>query len=217
VADLLAGLCTTRLPADVWDARPHPAADGSDHPTGVRLRQRHLPQGAPMSPMLANLCALGLDVRLSAVARELDATYTRYADDLTISGGEDLSQAAGRVRRVVATIAVEEGFAIQPHKTRVMRRGQRQRVAGVVVNVRPNVLRREWDRLKAIMTNCVRTGPAAQNREQHPLFREHLRGRIAHVAMLNPARGRKLYAIFDRINWAAEPPSQPECPPPPPN
>lgn len=215
VADLLTGLCTTRLPADVWDSRPHPVPDGSDHPTGVRLRHRHLPQGAPTSPMLANLCALGLDVRLSALAGELDAVYTRYADDLTISGGVELSKAAGRVRRLVAGIAAEEGFTIQPHKTRIQRRGQRQRVAGVVVNVRPNVCRREWDRLKAILTNCVRTGPAAQNRANHPHFREHLRGRIAQMAMVNAARGRKLYAIFDRIDWTAEAPaSDPECPPP---
>lgn len=216
VADLLTGLCTTRLPDDIWDSRPHPAPDGNDHPTGVRLRQRHLPQGAPTSPMLANLCALGLDVRLTALSRELDAAYTRYADDLTISGGDELLKASGRVRRAVTTIAAEEGFAIQPHKTRIQRRGQRQRVAGVVVNMRPNVPRGEWDRLKAILTNCVRTGPTTQNRASHPNFREHLRGRIAHVAMVNPARGRKLYAIFDRIDWTAEATaSDPACPPPP--
>lgn len=207
VAELLTGLCTTRLPDDIWASRPHPAPDDGDHPTGVRLRQRHLPQGAPTSPMLANLCALGLDVRLSALAPELDATYTRYADDLTLSGGEELSKSSGRVRRLVATITAEEGFAINPHKTKVLRRGHRQRVTGVVVNVRPNVPRAEWDKLKAILTNCVRTGPAAQNRAKHPNFREHLRGRIAFVAMVNPVRGRKLYAIFDRINWTAEAPA----------
>jgi hypothetical protein len=204
VADALTGLCSAKLPDDVWDARPNPAADGADHFAGLRLRQRHLPQGAPTLPSLANLSAFGLDIRLAALANELDATYTRYADDLTISGGASLSAAAGRVRRTVTAIAAEEGFEMQPHKTRVLRRGQRQRVAGVVVNVRPNVARADFDRLKAILTNCMRTGPAGQNRDAHPNFREHLRGRISHVAMVNSARGRKLYAIFDRIDFTRE-------------
>ncbi len=202
VANLLAGLCTTRLPADVWDARPHPVADGSDHFTGLRLRMRHLPQGAPTSPALANLCAFGLDMRLAALAAELDATYTRYADDLTISGGEELAAAAHRVRTLVAKIAADEGFALNFRKSKVLRRGVRQAVAGVVVNVRPNLRRAEFDRLKAILTNCVRTGPTGQNRESVADFRAHLAGRISHAAMVHPARGRKLWAIFDRIVWS---------------
>ncbi|MGF6725986.1 hypothetical protein P3T43_005371 [Paraburkholderia sp. GAS41] len=45
-----------------------------------RYRTRHLPQGAPTSPALANLCAFRLDLRLAGLARALGATYTRYAD-----------------------------------------------------------------------------------------------------------------------------------------
>jgi hypothetical protein len=39
-----------------------------------------------------------------------------------------------------------------------------QRVAGIVVNTKPAVAREEIERLRAILTNCVRTGPDAQNR-----------------------------------------------------
>ncbi len=201
VAEALTGLCTTRLPTAEWDARPHPTPDGGDHATGVRLRQRHLPQGAPTSPALANLCAFELDVRLAALAAELDATYTRYADDLTISGNDDLSRSALRVRRLVTEIAAEEGFAVNPHKTRILRQSQRQMVAGVVVNVRPNGTRSDFDELKAILTNCLRHGPAGQNRAGVPDFRAHLAGRVSHVAALNPTRGRKLWALFDRVPW----------------
>jgi hypothetical protein len=98
-------------------------------------------------------------------------------------------------------IAAEEGFAVNRAKTRVMSQAVRQTVTGAVVNARPNVTRTEFDRLKAILTNCVRTGPAAQNRARVADFRGHLAGRIAHVASLNPARGRKLRATFDRIAW----------------
>ena len=94
-------------------------------------------------------------------------------------------------------------------KTRVLGRAARQTVTGVVVNVRPNVPRSEFDRLKAILTNCVRHGPGAQNRQRVPDFRAHLAGRISHVAALNPVRGRKLWTLFDRIAWPAPPA---ECP-----
>jgi hypothetical protein len=69
------------------------------------------------------------------------------------------------------------------------------------VNVWPNVVRANFDMLKAILTNCRRHGPTSQNRDQIPDIRRHLAGRVAHVANLNPARGRQLWAIFDRIDW----------------
>jgi RNA-directed DNA polymerase len=73
-----------------------------------------------------------------------------------------------------------------------------------VVNVRPNVPRPEYDRLKAILTNCVRDGPAAQNRDGRPDFRAQLMGKVAHLSAISPARGQKLWALFDRIAWEAE-------------
>jgi hypothetical protein len=82
-----------------------------------------------------------------------------------------------------------------------MRRSIRQQLCGVVVNTRPNIPRGEYDRLKAILHNCVRHGPEAQNREGRDDFRAYLAGRIAYVAMLHPGRGQKLRAVFDRIAW----------------
>ena len=51
------------------------------------------------------------------------------------------------------------------------------------------------------MHNAVRHGPAGQNRDRHPAFRDHLRGRIAWVSQLNPARGERLLAAFSEIDW----------------
>lgn len=206
VAKLLAGLCTTRLPRAVWEKRPHPKPDGSDHADWQRLAVRHLPQGAPTSPALANLIAYRLDVRLSKLAASLGAEYTRYADDLAFSGDEAFAKSSNRFGSLVAEIALDEGFALHFGKTRRMRRGGRQHVAGVVVNTRPNVMRSEFDVLKATLTNCTRHGPAGQNRANHADFRAHLAGRIAHIASINPSRGRKLWVLYDRITWLASPP-----------
>jgi hypothetical protein len=193
VASALTGLCTTALPANV--APPCPEMDVS------KFRERHLPQGAPTSPALANLAAHGLDVRLTAWAREFGAAYTRYADDLAFSGDQQLAAAGIRFRRVVWQIIAEEGFRANAAKGRWMTAGTRQHLTGVVVNRRPNIRRDDFDRLKAILTNCVRHGPAGQNRGGDPDFRAHLLGRIAHVAAIHPDRGRKLRGLADRIDW----------------
>lgn len=200
IAGKLTGLCTTRLPRQVWGARPN----GSDERAERFYLARHLPQGAPTSPALANLAAFHLDQRLQGLCDSLDVAYTRYADDLTCSGGRDLAGRSFKFCACVEQIVRDEGFRLNPAKSRVMPRSVRQTVASVVVNVRPSVSREEIDRLKATLTNCIRLGPASQNRANHPDFRAHLVGKVAHVAHLNPIRGRKLLALFDQIVWRTE-------------
>lgn len=207
VAHLLTGLCTHATSVQVLGAMPAEmfdsvgaAAASSTFRLRRRLAEPHLPQGAPTSPQLANLCAFRLDRRLSAYAAAMAAGYTRYADDLTFSGSGLLARQRGVVA-TVARIVAEEGFALNRSKTRVRGRNARQEVTGVVVNARTTVPREDYDLLRAILHNCVRDGPAAQNRLRHSEFRRHLRGRIAWVASLDAERGRRLLATFDAIDW----------------
>ncbi|MEP7367245.1 MAG: reverse transcriptase family protein [Acidobacteriota bacterium] len=186
VADLLGGLCTNATPRAV-------ARD--------LYSQRHLPQGAPTSPALANLCSYRLDCRLNGLAKSVGAAYTRYADDLAFSGGMEFDQCVERFSSHVAAIAMDEGFAVNFRKTRMMRQGVRQHLAGLVTNERTNVRRVEFDRLKAILHNCVRMGPESQNREGHPEFRAHLEGRVSFVEMINPEKAQRLRATLQQIEW----------------
>jgi hypothetical protein len=205
VADRLGGICTSATPRDVWSR----AAFGEDefhlwearHEAEWLYSRRHLPQGAPTSPALANLCFYRLDCRLAGLAKAAGANYTRYADDLAFSGGEEFESGVERFSIHVAAILHEEGFRVRHRKTRIMRRGVRQHLAGVVANERMNIRRLDFDRLKATLTNCVRLGPEGQNHDSHPLFREHLKGRVDFVATLNPAKGARLRRIFDQIQW----------------
>lgn len=167
------------------------------------LKSPHLPQGSPCSPALANLCAYRLDIRLASLAQSLGATYSRYADDLAFSGGPEFARAGDRFHIQVAAIALEEGFRVNTRKTRQMRQGVRQQVTGIVVNAHPNVGRDEYDKLKAILTNCVRHGPASQNRESHPNFQAYLAGRISYVKMVNKNRAAKLQRLLDAVSWAS--------------
>lgn len=201
VADLLGGLCTSVTPRDVWD-QPGLAMSGEELFAARQLYGRpHLPQGAPSSPALANLCAYRMDCRLSGLAAASGATYTRYADDLAFSGDELFARSVERFAVRAAAIAMDEGFAVQHRKTRIMRQSVRQHLAGVVTNERLNVVRADFDRLKAILTNCVRHGPESQNRKRHPSFQMHLEGRVAFVETINPQKGARLRWILEQIQW----------------
>jgi RNA-directed DNA polymerase len=201
VADLLGGICTNAVPGDAWSE-----IAGSLDPLQLgearRLYSRpHLPQGAPTSPALANVCAYRLDCRLTGLARSVGAEYTRYADDLAFSGSGEFERRIERFSVHVAAILAEEGFTVHHRKTRIMRAGVRQRLAGLVANERLNIMRADSDRLKATLTNCVRLGPATQNRENHPSFREHLEGRVGFVESVHPGKGQRLRRIFAQIVW----------------
>jgi len=163
---------------------------------------RHLPQGAPTSPAIANLCAYRLDARLSGIARSVGGVcYSRYADDILFSGDNDLARQSKRLRAHIGAVAIEEGFEVNHRKTRLARSSQRQFAAGIMLNEKMNVTRESFDQLKATLHNCRRHGPDSQNRDAHPAFRQHLDGRIQWVETLNPARGEKLRKMFEAIDW----------------
>ena len=202
VAHLLTGLTTNTVPVHVWEVVRRAAADAAVQPRfwlGRQLATPHLPQGAPTSPALANLAAFRLDRRLTGLAASAGLRYSRYADDLTFSGAR-LARGGAEFAALVGTIVRDEGFALNPAKTDLRTRAARQQVCGIVVNAAPNVPRAEYDRLKAILHNAARHGPASQGVADR---RSHLQGRIAWVASLNPARGEKLQRRFEQIDWGA--------------
>jgi len=201
VADLLGGICTNATPRDVWREAGIDADPAMLREARALYARPHLPQGAPTSPALANLCAYRADCRLTGLAKSVDAQYTRYADDLAFSGGESFARNVERFSAHVAAILYEEGFTVNHRKTRIMRQGVRQHLAGLAVNRRLNIIRADFDRLKATLNNCVHLGPDSQNRDALANFRLHLDGRVAFVETINPAKGKRLRMLFERIRW----------------
>jgi len=199
VAGALARLCTTATPEPVLERLR--TEGGLAWTQAMRLRDAHLPQGAPTSAALANLCAFRLDVRIAALARALGARYTRYADDIVLSGDAGLLRAADRVEARLGAFALDEGFALNHRKTRRVTRARRQQVCNIVVNARPNLPRDEFDRLKAQLHLCATRGAAAQNRAGLPNWEQHLRGRVAWAQQLNPDKATRLRRLLDAIDW----------------
>lgn len=120
-----------------------------------------LPQGAPTSPRLANLVNISLDRNIARAAARFKGTYTRYADDITISFPEDwprkLLKTVHRVRRVCRDCGYE---VHEGRKLGVFRQHQRQRVCGVVVNATPALPREMRRKLRAI-EHALATGKPA--------------------------------------------------------
>ena len=195
IADLLGGLCTNPAPRAVFRGlEPH-----LRRPAYELYGRGHLPQGAPTSPALANICCHRLDMRLAGLSAAAGVTYTRYADDLAFSGDATFARSAQRFAAQTAAIAAEEGLAVNFRKTRLMRQGVRQSLAGIVVNVTTNIPRAQIDQLRAILTNCAHYGLESQNRDQYPDFRAHLEGRIAFIESINAARGQKLRQLWKAL------------------
>jgi retron-type reverse transcriptase len=175
VAALLAGLTThCRLLPDGRPAWP-----------GV------LPQGAPTSPVIANLVCRRLDARLTGLSTSVGAVYTRYADDLTFSFPAPPSRGIGRFFWWVEAICQQEGFSENVSKRRILRPSNQQRITGIVVNDGLSVPLEERRRFRATLANCERDGLASQARGR-PDFGDYLVGFASYLAMVHPEQGKDL-------------------------
>ncbi len=103
-----------------------------------------LPQGAPTSPTLSNLFLAKFDKAVAKSCQGRGLTYSRYADDITISGADRDKLLA--VLRIVASRLAKMGLFLNEDKTRIASQNGQQKVTGVVVNAKaqpPRKLRRK--------------------------------------------------------------------------
>ncbi len=202
VAHTATGLLSTVVPYDVWRALPVADSAPDKHwRLGDRLAVPHLPQGAPSSPRVANLVAFNLDRRLTGLAESFGASYTRYVDDLTFSGGCELRGGRSSFVRAVERIVADEGFAVNDTKTVVLGAAGRQAALGAVLNVRPTLPRPERDALRAVLHNCARHGWRTQARGRED-FPDYVLGRVSWAAGLDPVFGARLRTLVDAVDWA---------------
>ena len=138
----------------------------------IACHDNSVPQGSPCSPVISNLIAHLLDMRLVKLARSVGCTYSRYADDLTFSTNK------GKFPPEIATPASDDGpeahlwlpgealrdviartgFSINAKKTHLMYRTSRQEVTGLVVNEKINVRWEYRHNVRAMVNSLVRTG-----------------------------------------------------------
>jgi RNA-directed DNA polymerase len=152
---------------------------------------RRLPQGAPTSPAITNILCRRLDARVAGYASKRGYTFTRYADDLTMST-KDKNAKVGSALAFLRRVAAAEGFAVHPEKVRVVRSGGRQEVTGVVVNEKPGVVRAELRRFRALLYQIEKDGPDGKHWGHGGDVLEAALGFASYVAMVDPAKGNPL-------------------------
>jgi RNA-directed DNA polymerase len=184
VATVLALVCTE---PDVTET----VLDGTRY--YVARGVRRLPQGAPTSPAITNVLCRRLDRRIQGWAKKHGFTYTRYADDLTVSS-KDKAAPVGKMLAFLRRVTAAEGFAIHPDKVRVVRKGRRQEVTGVVVNERPGVPRDELRKFRALLYQIDKDGPAGKKWGTGGDVLTSALGFAAYVAMVDRAKGEVLRA-----------------------
>lgn len=128
-----------------------------------------LPQGSPCSPIIADMIAHLLDVRLVQLAKKNKLTYSRYADDLTFSTshrdfppsvaapsatGSPLWGLGADLQKAIQ----DAGFAVNPAKTRMQFRMSRQLVTGLTVNAKVNIRPEYYRWARAMCHTLFATG-----------------------------------------------------------
>jgi retron-type reverse transcriptase len=158
--------------------------------TKITTWRFQLPQGAATSTALANLAVVSLDLRLLRLATIHGFAYTRYIDDLTLSGGDRLLDFRNLVRRIVES----EGFTTKPEKTFTMMEGQRQTVTRLVVNTKIN-MPREWCKdLRAQVLGLAVGG-------SQTVSEASILGSLNWLSHLNPGAGEALRSRLRGEAW----------------
>jgi hypothetical protein len=164
--------------------------------TNLTTAMNCLPQGASTSVAIANLVLGRLDGRLHELCRQRGLTYTRYIDDLGISGGERIADAEELVRRIVA----DEGWSLGETKGGLLGRNERHRYLGIVLNASPNVARDYIRELRFVITSLGREPHAAP-----AVAVRRLQARIEWVIQVNPTIGRTLQDRAESVGLLARP------------
>ena len=160
-----------------------------------------LPQGSPASPCISNIACLRLDKRISSLAFSYNAVYSRYADDITISGNCGVINCMP----IVGQIIKEEGFNINHKKTRISYAYQRQEVTGLNVNSGKVKVNKNFKRsFMQEIYYCLKFG--VDNHLEYigchkKFYKEHLYGKAYFLLMIEPDTGKRALQMLDDIKW----------------
>ena len=92
-----------------------------------------LPQGAPTSPLISNSILYEFDERMLRISRKFNLTYTRYADDISISG--DSKHRILELSKLIENeLKRDFDLNLNLKKYRLSSKNSRQSVTGLVVN-----------------------------------------------------------------------------------
>jgi len=168
--------------------------------TTLTTLDHHLALGQITSPILAEAIFHDVDQRIAAVCKKMELVYTRYVDDICISGKFDLSESG--IAATANSIVKEHGFRIRSSKDKYSSIDDECSITGVRIrrgrlDVIPNYL-------NELLEDIAEARRIAAGDLPTRLFytKEQLWGRVQFVRWLNVGRSRSLLAAFRSVNWS---------------
>lgn len=161
--------------------------------TKLTTRNGLLPQGAPTSVLLGNLVlARSVDAPTQDQARKASVSFTRYIDDVGLSGCDPA--------RFIGYIANRfSGCGLSIHRGRKLKiqpRSRPQRITGLNVNSgRPTVPRTYRDNVRAAIQEWASI-TASEGREKAA---RRIEGRIAYIRQFQPGPALRLSKQLARV------------------
>lgn len=160
-----------------------------------------LPQGSPASPYISNIVITALDYRIGGLSKKYDFSYTRYADDITISGEQKI---LGNIEFIIKLIK-REGFNINTRKMKILEKSERQEVTGLVVNNSVKVKKEFKREIRKDIYYCKKYGVYShlkyKGNETKSFYKEYMYGKVNFILMIEPEEGKKLLNELNEIDW----------------
>jgi RNA-directed DNA polymerase len=154
--------------------------------TKLTTRRGLLPQGAPTSTVISNLVLTRpVDQPTQAQASATNTTFTRFADDIGLSGDNPAALIGDVARRLSSSgLSIHRG-----DKLRIRPRSMPQKITGLNINSgRPTVPRQYRDKVRAAIHELESTtDPIARAKAVHKIS-----GRIAYVRQFQPGAAQRL-------------------------
>lgn len=181
-----------------------------------------LPQGAATSPIISNIISRRIDEDLSRLAKKMNCTYSRYADDITISCDSNyfpseiayFEESITKIGSQVKSIISKNGFSINMKKNRLRSQYQNQSVTGITVNQKTNVDRQYIRKIRSIL-NCIEKNiddismaektfrekySFRQSQIKKPKMFDVLRGMISYVGLVKGKDDQLFLKLAKRFN-----------------
>lgn len=146
-----------------------------------------LPQGSPASPAISNIICRVLDARISGIAKKFDLHYSRYADDICLSG----RNIPENVFSLVAQAVKNSDFKINEEKTRRIAGSSTGKIiTGLNVNTGrprlPKTSRRELQHTMHFIDKFGYLSHCSKLKIKDPNYISKLRGRLEFWRFIEP-------------------------------
>lgn len=164
----------------------------------------YLPQGSPCSPMLSNIVCVDMDKEIRMLATKINADYSRYADDMTISTNDVRLFSAKK--QTIKNIINHHGFNINFKKERAQYSNQPQFVTGLLVNNGVKIRRSFKKDVEKHIYYCEKYGVYSHltqiGMHGKSFYKEYLYGKVNFIKSVERDIGNTLLNRLDKIDWS---------------